>query len=311
MERISVIGAGLIGSGVAQVFAQRGYPVRFFNRTRKSSRRAMDSIRENLETLRKGKLLTRRGVRETLSRLHPCTDLAEAAGGADFVVEAVSEDLPLKQEIFSALDRICPRRTILASDTSALPISQIASATSRPQKVIGTHFFNPPYLLPAVEVPRGNRTSPRTVAATRRLLRSIGKVPVVVNEVPAYAVARMTAAIRRELCSILEKGIVAPRELDDLWKMGVGRLSAALGPCEMCDLSGLDVLLTVSERVQKIINSSPVPCSLWRKKVERGELGVKSGKGFYRWTPALVRKAKERRDRALMKLLRAEEEGLR
>jgi 3-hydroxybutyryl-CoA dehydrogenase len=265
VRRVAVVGGGYVGHGVAVEFAHAGFPVGMYNRGPESSARAL--------------------------------------AGADFVIEAVAERLPLKQDIFGCLDAMCPPRTILASTTSTLRISDIVVGLTHPERTIAVHYYTPPTLIPIVEVARGRRTSPAALAATLDLLRSLGKAPVEVRESPGHIGVRLTTALRREAISIVEEGIASPEAVDAVLK-GVSRLFPVAGILELCDLSGLDVMLDVHRSLQAEIDARPGPSPLLVAKVERGDLGVKAGRGFYEWSPERIAQVRARRARALARWVR-------
>jgi len=248
------------------------------------------------------------GAAGARARIEATADLSRAVAGADFVVEAVAERLALKQAIFGRLDALCPPPAILASTTSTLRISEIVSGLVHPERTIAVHYYTPPPLIPIVEVARGPRTSPATFAATLALLRSLGKAPIEVRESPGHIGVRLTTALRREAISIVEEGIASPEAVDAVLK-GVSRLLPVAGILELCDLSGLDVMLDVHRSLQAEIDARPDPSPLLVAKVERGDLGVKTGRGFYEWSPERIAEVRARRARALARWVRDRQEG--
>ncbi len=296
-----------MGHGLAQEFAQAGYTVSMYNRSRESSGRAMLNIEASLRLLSENNMIDESEVEKTLSRITPYQDLSLAAERADFVIESVAENLPLKQEIFRSLGEICPEDVVLASDTSSLRITEIAARTKKPERTITAHHYTPPPLIPVVEVAPGELTDGKTVSRTVELLKGIGKKPVLVKEVPGHIGVRLTTALRREAYSMVEKGIASPEDVDTVLK-DVSRLLTQVGILEVSDLSGLDVMLDVQSYLQKEIDGGPDPSPLLREKVKRGELGIKSGRGFYNWSPEAIADVKRRRDSALLGLLKEDME---
>lgn len=292
-----------MGHGLAQQFAQAGYIVSMYNRSRESSQRAMRNIESSLRLFSENNLIDESEVGKTLSRITPCQDISLAAEGADFVIESVAENLPLKQEIFRSLGEICRDDVVLASDTSSLRITDIAARTRRPERTITAHHYTPPPLIPVVEVAPGERTDEETISRTMELLKDVGKKPVLVKEVPGHIGVRLTTALRREAYSIVEKGIATPEDVDTVLK-DVSRLLTQVGILEVSDLSGLDVMLDVQSYLQKEIDAGSDPSRMLREKVRRGELGIKSGRGFFDWSPETIADVKRRRDSALLGLLR-------
>ncbi len=217
------------------------------------------------------------------------------------VIEAVFEDLPLKQRIFADLDRLTPPRAILASNSSSFMPSALAASTGRPDRVLVAHYFNPPHLLPLVEVVRGPQTSNETVATMAALLRHIGKRPAIIQkEAPGFVGNRLQMALFREALAIVEAGIASPEDVDVVVKNGFGRRLAAAGPFEVFALAGLDLVLAVAEQLMPVIDSRPEVPALLRETVARGEHGVKTGSGFYEWTPEEGEALRQRVAKALI-----------
>lgn len=283
---IAVIGAGLMGHGIAQVFAASGHRVSLLDTSEERLSSALEEIRRNLEFLSREGRDGDEGIESALGRITPTTTLEEAVAGASMVVEAVPERLDLKRELFRELDSLCPPETVLATNTSAISITEIAAGAARRERIVGTHFWNPPYLIPLVEVVPGEETSGATVDSACRLLRSAGMRPVRLRkDVPGFVGNRLQHALWREAISIVERGIADAETVDEVVKAGFGRRLAVLGPLENADLVGLDLTLQIHEYLLRYLEDSHRPSPLLRKKVEDGELGFKSGKGFRDWTP--------------------------
>jgi 3-hydroxybutyryl-CoA dehydrogenase len=211
--------------------------------------------------------------------------LETLVGDAGLVIEAVSEDLTVKQQIFASLDRACPSRAILASTTSALLPSALGRATQRPDRVLVAHYFNPPALVPLVELVRGPETSDETVATVRDVLLRIGKRPAVVQtEVPGFIGNRLQAALVREALSLVDRGVATPEDIDTVVKFSFGPRLSVAGVFEVGDLAGLDLYLSVGKLLFTELESSPEVPRVLREKVEQGQLGAKTGQGFYTWT---------------------------
>jgi len=240
IEVIAVIGAGVIGSGIAQTFAQAGYAVHLQARREETLRAARDRITKNQEAMVRAGLLTKAVAREALARIRTTTDLAEAVRGCQFVIESVPEDLAVKREVFAALDREAPREAVLTTDTSGLSVSAIASATTRPEVVVGFHWMNPPHLMPPVEVIRGQRTADPAMDLTCDLARRIGRIPIrVEKDVPGFLWNRLQLALVREAIHVVEQGIASPEAIDLAITAGLGLRWAAVGPFRLMDLGGL------------------------------------------------------------------------
>jgi 3-hydroxybutyryl-CoA dehydrogenase len=301
IKRVAVVGAGLMGHGIAQEFALAGYAVSLHDITDEKLEEALKDIQNDLRWLTDTGLITGEQAKSAPARIHTSTCLDDTVSGVDLVVEAVFEDLDLKQRTFQELDRLCPERTILASNTSTLMPSKFASVTRRPDKVLVVHYFNPPLLIPLVEVVRGEDTSNETVTAVCDLLTQMGKSPVVVEkEAPGFIVNRLQVALLREALSLVRQGIASPRDVDTAMKTSMGRRWAVAGVFEVFDLAGWDVLQAiVSEVLPHVESSSEVP-ALLQEKVERDELGVKTGQGFYEWTPETAEALKQRIAKALI-----------
>ena len=305
VARIAVIGAGLMGHAIAQEFALAGYAVTLNDVDAGRLRDAVGRMRANLRLLADAGLVEVARVEAAPATIRTTTDLAGAVADADVVVEAVYERLPLKHEIFRELDRHAPPGAMLASNTSTFVPSVLAEATTRPERVLVAHYFNPPHLIPLVEVVPGARTAEETVQTMAALLTRVGKEPVVVRqEAPGFIANRLQSALRREALSIVARGIATPQDVDRVVRMGFGRRLAVAGPFELTELIGLDLALAIAEQLYPTLESSPEPPAMLRDKVARGELGVKTGQGFYGWTPEGAAALRERVGRALIAIAR-------
>jgi len=284
IRNISVIGAGLMGHGIAQIFACRNYFVTLLDVRQDLLSKAVENMRSNLTLLAQKGIGDPKEVEPTVRRIKTTLDLREAASGASFIVEAASENLELKQKIFRDLDSLCPPETILATNTSVISITEIAQKAQLQERIVGTHFWNPPYLIPLVEVVRGGQTSEKVMDTTFELLKLVGKSPVRVNkDVPGFVGNRLQHALWREAISIVEKGIADADTVDEVVKKGFGIRLPVLGPLENADMVGLDLTLAIHDYILKHLESSPQPSPLLRSKVENGELGFKTGQGFQKW----------------------------
>jgi 3-hydroxybutyryl-CoA dehydrogenase len=294
VRRISVVGAGLMGHGIAQEFALAGYAVTLHDVTGVKLSQAVENMKKNLRMLEGMGLVSSDAEITVLKNIRTTTALEEAAG-ADVVIEAASEDLVLKQEIFRTLDRTCPPRTIFASNTSTFLPSMLASATRRPERVLVAHYFNPPYLLPLVEVVRHDGTSEETLQLICALLKKTGKSPVVLKkEALGFIGNRLQAALFREALSIVGQGIASAADVDTVVRDGFGRRLAAAGVFEIWEIAGWDLISSICHNLFPTLDASEDVPPLLKGMVERGELGVKSGKGFYDWTPEAINQLKER-----------------
>jgi 3-hydroxybutyryl-CoA dehydrogenase len=286
IERIAVIGAGLMGHGIALELAAHGYPIALHDRDQTQLTRAHDAILEGLALLAEIGRVTLEQAAAAPARISIGSNLPTALASVDLVIEAVSEDLEVKRALFRELDAATPAHTIFASNTSSFMPSLLGAATNRPQQVLVAHYFNPPHLLPLVELVPGEETAAETVEALRTLYLGIGKSPVVVRrEAPGFVGNRLQMALLREALAIVEAGIATPQDVDTIIKTGFGRRLGVAGVFEVFDAAGWDTTLAVAEQLFPAIDRSPQPPASLRDKVARGELGLKSGKGFYDWTP--------------------------
>jgi 3-hydroxybutyryl-CoA dehydrogenase len=276
--KIAVIGAGLMGHGIAQVFALAGHDVTI-----------TDSFAQNLDTAKSRIAVNLRDLGEDESaaeNVHACADLADAVRDADYVVEAVLEDLALKQKLFAEIERHVRPDTILASNTSVIPITAIMQSLTRRERALGTHWWNPPFLVPLVEVIETQWTSAETVAWTMRLHQAAGKTPAhVKKDVPGFIGNRLQHALWREAIALVEQGICDAPTVDAVVKASFGRRLPVLGPLENADLVGTDMTLAIHTIVLPAIDSRPTPSPYLQKLVADKKLGFKSGEGFRTWSP--------------------------
>jgi 3-hydroxybutyryl-CoA dehydrogenase len=279
---LAVIGAGLMGSGIAQVAAAAGWRVTLQDVDDAAVGRGLDAVRASLERFAaKGQLLAEE-VETTLRRIEPSTDLASAAE-ADVVVEAVFERLDVKRDVFRELDRVCRPDAVLATNTSAIPITQIAAATERPERVVGTHFFSPVPMMRLCELVRGHRTSDETLATARAFAEEVGKTCIVVNrDIAGFVTTRLIAALVVEAVRLVESGVVSPEDLDVACQLGFGH---RMGPLATTDLTGVDVLLHATRNIYTDTGDAKFfPPELLQRMVAAGELGRKTGRGFHSYT---------------------------
>jgi 3-hydroxybutyryl-CoA dehydrogenase len=276
----AVLGAGTMGHGIAHVLAQSGIEVRLYDIAASAVEKGLAGIRANLEKgVAKGKLSA--AERDAaLARLSGTTKLDEAVAGVQCVVEAVPEKLELKQKLFAELGAKLSAEVLLATNTSSLPISRIASVTPSAERVVGMHFFNPVHIMSLVEVVVTERSSQAAVATAVGLGRRMGKEPIVVKDSPGFASSRLGVLLGLEAIRMVESGVASAEDIDKALTLGYGH---PMGPLRLTDLVGLDVRLAIADYLQKEFGERFAAPALMREMVQRGELGRKSGKGFYEW----------------------------
>ncbi|KQX14002.1 MULTISPECIES: 3-hydroxyacyl-CoA dehydrogenase family protein [Streptomyces] len=279
-RKLAVIGAGLMGSGIAQVSAQAGWDVVLRDVTDAALTRGTDGIKASYDRfVAKGKL-SAADAEAALGRITATTEL-EAVADADIVVEAVFENLDVKHEIFRSLDKIAKDGAVLASNTSAIPITKIAAVTERPEAVVGVHFFSPVPMMQLVELVRGYKTSDATLAAAREFAESVGKTCIVVNrDVAGFVTTRLISALVVEAAKLYESGVATAEDIDIACKLGFGH---AMGPLATADLTGIDILVNAANNIYTESQDEKfAPPELMRRMVDAGDIGRKSGQGFYK-----------------------------
>ena len=282
VRTVAVIGAGTMGHGIAHVAAQMGAEVRLYDAVAGAARAGIDKIAKNLA---KGVELGKVSAADrdaALARLSTNDDLAAACSGADCVIEAVPERIELKREIFAIVDAAAPAHALFATNTSSLPVAQIAEAVRDGSRVVGMHFFNPVHVMKLVEVVRHAGSSDAAVALAVALAEKMGKTPITVNDSPGFASSRLGLVLGLEAIRMVEQGVASAADIDTAMKLGYGH---PMGPLELTDLVGLDVRLGIADYLAKAIGPSFEPPQLLRDKVAAGQLGKKSGAGFYQWGP--------------------------
>ncbi len=281
MTRLAVVGAGTMGHGIAQVGAVAGCEVALTDADPSALQAALGKVQANLDGgVDRGKL-TRAAAEAALGRITLRDDIETAAADADIVVEAVLEDLEVKRDLFARLDEVAPPDAVLATNTSSLSVSDIARATSRPQLVLGMHFFNPVHIMKLVEIVVHGGTDMAAVARARDLAERMGKDPIVVRDSPGFASSRLGIALGLEAMRMVEEEVAAAEDIDKAMELGYGH---PMGPLRVSDLVGLDVRLAIAEYLQRELDDARfAPPEILRRKVQAGELGKKTGRGFYEW----------------------------
>ena len=284
-EHVAVIGAGLMGVGIAQIFAKAGHQVTLQDVNAEALARAAAGVRANLEFLAGQGLGSTSEVEPALARISTTADLAGAVADADVVIECVFEDLELKQRVFRELDAATPPETILCTNTSVMSITEIGARATHKERVVGTHFWNPPYLIPLVEVVRTAHVADAVVERVMTLLQSVNKHPIDCRkDVPGFVANRLQHALWREAISIVEHGIADVKTVDESMRFGPGLRLPILAPLENADMVGLDLTLAIHQYILPHLEASGEPSPLLREKVAAGELGFKTGSGFQSWT---------------------------
>jgi 3-hydroxybutyryl-CoA dehydrogenase len=282
MKNISVIGAGTMGNGIAHVFAMKGFSVNLIDISQDSLNRALETIARNLDRMVAKEAITEADKAQTLSNITTFTDLTAGVKSADLVVEAATENIDLKLKIFKQMDEAAPANAILASNTSSISITKIASVTKRPDKVIGMHFMNPVPVMKLVEIIKGYATSQETTQVITDLTKQIGKVPVEANDYPGFVANRILIPMINEAIYTLHEGVAGVEEIDTVMKLGMAH---PMGPLHLADFIGLDVVLAICNVLYEGFgNPKYAPCPLLVNMVTAGYLGAKSGEGFYKYT---------------------------
>jgi 3-hydroxybutyryl-CoA dehydrogenase len=282
MEKVAVIGAGTMGNGIAHTFAQSGYKVSLIDISQASLDKAIATISKNLDRMVAKEKITEADKNSTLGNISTYTEMAEGVKGVQLVVEAATENVDLKLKIFKAMDEATDANVILASNTSSISITQIAAATSRPDKVIGMHFMNPVPIMKLVEIIRGYSTSDAVTRTIMELSKKLGKTPTEVNDYPGFVANRILMPMINEAIITLHEGVAGVEEIDTVMKLGMAH---PMGPLQLADFIGLDVCLSILNVMYKGFgNPKYAPCPLLVNMVMAGKMGIKSGEGFYSWS---------------------------
>ncbi len=305
VKKVGVIGAGTMGHGIAQAYAQEGYPVTITDAAKSALTGVEDRIKSNLGTLAREGLIPEKEMENIMGRITVVDNLENAVRDADLVTEAVFEDLPTKTGIFHEMEKVCSPECLLASNTSSFPMTQISSQMEKPERAIVTHWMNPPYLVPLVEVVPGEKTSEETCKTAHEILVKIKKVPVKVQkEILGFLVNRIQSAMNREVYHLVEVGAASAEDIDRAVVTSLGFRLAFLGPLLVRDLAGLDVECKVADTILPVLDSSTQPNRLLKDMVDRGDYGTKTGKGFFSYTPESIVELIKERDRRFIHLLK-------
>lgn len=282
MKNIAVIGAGTMGNGIAHTFAQFGYKTNLIDISETSLEKGMNTISKNLDRMVSKEKISEEDKQNTLNNITTFTKISEGVKGVDLVVEAATENVELKLSIFEQLDELCAAKTILASNTSSISITKIASVVSNPERVIGMHFMNPVPVMKLVEIIRGYNTSDKITKSIMNLSKKLQKEPVEVNDYPGFVANRILMPMINESIETLYNGVAGVQEIDTVMKLGMAH---PMGPLQLADFIGLDVCLSILEVMYSgFKNPKYAPCPLLVNMVQAGKLGVKSGEGFYDYT---------------------------
>lgn len=283
IKTVTVIGAGTMGNGICHVFAQSGFAVRMLDVKQEALDKALATIGKNLDRQLAKQAITEDDKVATLARITPCTDMAVALDGTDLVVEAATENIDLKMKIFAELDRLAPAKAILATNTSSISITKMASVTKRMQQVIGMHFMNPVPVMKLVEIINGYGTSAETTAVVTELTSRLGKIPCVANDYPGFVANRILMPMINEAILALQEGVADIENIDQIMKLGMAH---PMGPLQLADFIGLDTCHSILNVLYNGFgNPKYAPSALLTNMVQAGFLGVKTGEGFYKYTP--------------------------
>jgi len=305
VERVCIVGAGTMGANIAGEFARIGCDVRIADLNQRQLNNGMSILKNSQKALVDAKCLTQREARCALKRITWTINITSACDNIDLLIEAVSENMSLKKKMFCQFDRLCPKRTVLASNTSSLSISDIAAATKRPHRVAGMNFWNPSHIIPLVEVTKGKETSQATAKLLIDVSRRINKRPILVNhDIPGFVGNRLQFAVFREALHLLSEGIASAEDIDAAMTAGPGLRYSLLGPLRTADLGGLDVFHAISGYLFDELSVAKEPPALLSDLVKRKKLGAKTGHGFYKYTKAGVKKTIAQRDKVLIEFLR-------
>jgi len=305
IKNIAVVGSGIMGHGIAQTFALGGYDVILNDITDEILQKGIQQIRSNLDTFVEFGITTPEAAKKALKKIKTTKDLKEAVKEADFIVEALPEIMDLKKQVFTELDRYCPSHTIITSNSSGLSLTEMISEFRRKEQVVIAHWWNPPHIIPVVEIVRGRFTSDQTIDLVYQILTAIGKRPVrILKESLGFLGNRLQFALYREVLACLKEGIASAEDIDTTVKGSFGFRMPTIGPLETSDFGGLDTFLYITEYLFKDLDRSVEPPEILREKVKQEKLGVKTGEGFFLYPPEEKEKRIKERDRQFLQRLK-------
>ncbi len=304
IKHVGVLGAGLMGHGIAQIFARAGYKVNIFDADAAMLNRAKDKIAANFDVFIKLKLATPRDREKCLELVSVSPDLPSLCRGPQIIIEAISENMKIKHDTYREMEKYTPADTIFTSNTSALSITAISTALRRKERFLGTHFWNPPHIIPCVEVIKGADTAEDVFETVYALMEKAGKVPVrVLKDVPGFLGNRLQHAMMREAISLREHNIASAEDIDKVVKYSFGIRLPFIGPLETADLAGLNLLQDIESYLFPYLESSPKISPLLDSLVGEGAMGVKTGRGFYNWTPEKIQQLIQQRDTIILRII--------
>ncbi|MDQ3226068.1 MAG: 3-hydroxyacyl-CoA dehydrogenase NAD-binding domain-containing protein [Chloroflexota bacterium] len=310
ISKIAVIGAGTMGPGMAATFARHGFATALFDVKPDQLEKAKGAVDFVYTILTGGGFMTAEDADAGRGRITYSTNLAETLADADFVVETVPEQKGIKQQVFQEIEALVGDDVIIASNTSGIPISELATVTRLPGRVVGMHWSNPPHLIPVIEVIRGELTSDETAQTTVTIVEAIGMVPAIVDrDVPGFVENRILYAIMREALHLLDEGVASAEAIDTITKWSIGYKLAVIGPLELLDVAGLDIYTSVASYLNKDLNASPNVSRTIADKVAAGQLGIKTQGGLFDYTPERIQQLQQMRGRKLVATRKALADG--
>jgi 3-hydroxybutyryl-CoA dehydrogenase len=304
IDKIGIIGAGLMGHGIAQIFAMNGYKVNVFDTDIKVLKSVPERIHKNLQVFLELKIVEEKDINQFMNNIHLCDNLFSMCEGTDIIIEAVKENLDLKLNLYADLEQNINPDIIICSNTSAISITRLSEGLQHKQRFLGTHFWNPPHILPCVEVIKGDYTSDIIFETVFGLMKKIKKEPIrVLKDVPGFLGNRLQHAMWREAISLAEKKIASPEDIDKVVKYGFGLRLAFIGPLETADLAGLDLDYDVHKYLFPYLENASKPSPVLKSMIDQGILGIKTGKGFYEWSEEKINNVINQRDLILLKII--------